>query len=82
MKQFADRQTVIDRLKAGWVLQFCSGIRSDGWWWLRETPAKPHAIYVRAVTARSVVRHLGLVADTSDWRHRTYKWREPTKITL
>lgn len=69
-KPTSDRALIAEKLNAGYVLQWCCGTRTNGWWWLRETPNSGETIKVHTLTARSVAKNMQCAEST--WRRRTY----------
>ena len=66
------KQEIIDFLKTNedWVLQYCRGIRDDGWWWLRNTKNVIKTIKVNSNSARAASKVL--VRLSSDFDHTNY----------
>ena len=71
------REQAASRIAEGWILEYCTGIRHDGWWWVRRQPGSSVTERVRGGTARSLIKTMKLVRGGGDWR--AWHWKMEAK---
>lgn len=73
-KKFLTIKQAEARLREGWLLQFCSASRGDGWAWVRRKPGDPYPEHVRWNAADSLRRRLSL-KQTDDEKYSDFYYR-------